>query len=177
MDDQKLEETAFTALAVMEEAAKVTKEIQRSAEDAARNFPARVEDSVKAIIREILTESARGASAGLQEASAGAKAASVALRNSGLLIAAALVAGAIVIGGSGWAVTNYMILHQKEELADLRQRVSDERSTLEELQAKTWRLELAKYGDGTRSIILPRGVKVERTGTVKDGREAIVIKH
>ena len=119
MDDQKLEETAFTALAVMEEAARVTKEIQRSAEDAARNFPARVEDSVKAIIREILTESARGASAGLQEASAGAKAASVALRNSGLLIAVALVAGAIVIGGSGWAVTNYMILHQKEELADL----------------------------------------------------------
>lgn len=45
-----------------------------------------------------------------------------------------------------------------------------------ELQAKTWRLELAKYGDGTRGSILLRGVKVERTETVKDGREVLVIK-
>lgn len=44
-----------------------------------------------------------------------------------------------------------------------------------ELEGKTWRLKLAHWED-ERGIILPRGVKVDRTGPLKDGREAIVIK-
>lgn len=62
------------------------------------------------------------------------------------------------------------------ELAELKAAIVVEQRILGELQGKTWGLELVTYGDGTRGIVLPRGVKVDRTGAVQDGRTAIVIK-
>ena len=57
----------------------------------------------------------------------------------------------------------------------LRGEIAEMEQAAAELEGKTWRLKLAHWED-ERGIILPRGVKVDRTGPLKDGREAIVIK-
>ncbi|MDR1922480.1 MAG: hypothetical protein LBS31_12195 [Candidatus Adiutrix sp.] len=44
-----------------------------------------------------------------------------------------------------------------------------ERAALVRLQSETWRLELIDYQDGTRGIILPKGLKVDRTGALQGG--------
>jgi hypothetical protein len=62
------------------------------------------------------------------------------------------------------------------ELIDLKGQTEAERVTLNKLQSKTWRLELVNYSNGTRAIILPKGVKVDGTGTLVDGRAAVSVK-
>lgn len=57
----------------------------------------------------------------------------------------------------------------------LRAEITEMEQTAAELTGKTWGLTLMQW-DNERGIILPRGVKVDRTGSLKDGREAIVIK-
>lgn len=150
--------------------------LQGAAEDTLKRLPDAARRTFEDVARVILTEAAQKASEGLLEASEGARKASAVLRSTGLLQGLFLLGVAIVTGGVGWGVGSYLVSSQKEELADLRQQVAAEKSTLETLQEKSWRLELVNYGDGTRGIILPRGVKVDRTGTLKDGRDAIVIK-
>ena len=61
------------------------------------------------------------------------------------------------------------------ELESLKASIQSEKATLEKLKEKTWRLELKDWGKDGRGIILPKGVKVDRTGPLKYGREAIVI--
>ena len=57
----------------------------------------------------------------------------------------------------------------------LRAEITEMEQTAAGLTGKTWGLTLMQW-DNERGIILPRGVKVDRTGPLKDGREAIVIK-
>lgn len=83
--------------------------------------------------------------------------------------------GAIVCGTSiafiGWSTESL-----REERAAMKAAIHAEEAMLTELQSQTWGLELVSYGDGTRGILLPKGTKIDRTGTIKDGREAVVIK-
>lgn len=150
--------------------------LQATAEDALKKFPEAARETIGVVARDSVAKVAREASEGLLEASREAKEASATLRSTGVLVAVFLLGVAIVIGGAGWGVGSYLISSRKEELADLRQQITAEKSTLEALHGKSWRLDLTNYGDGTRGIILPHGVKVDRTGTLKDGRDAIVIK-
>jgi len=174
MDDDKLEQTAFTALAVMEEAAKVTKEIQHSAEDALQRLPEAARSSIEGVAREIIVKAVQEASRGLLEASGGARAASASLIRSGAINAIYLLGVALVIGAIAFFGANLFISHQLEEIATLRQQVAEEESNLKALKSKSWNLELKTYNDG-RGIILPKGVKVEKSGSLKDGRSIILI--
>ena len=63
------------------------------------------------------------------------------------------------------------------ELETLRAEISTMEKTAAELAGKTWRLELATWKE-ERGIILPKGVKVDRTAplTDKSGRIAIILK-
>ena len=174
MDDQKLEQAAFTALAVMEEAAKVTKEIQRSAEDALQRLPDAARSSIEGVAREILVEATQEASRGLLEASRETAAASAALIRSGAINAIYLLGVALVIGAIAFFGANLFISHKLEEIATLRQQVAEEESNLKTIKSKSWNLELKTYNDG-RGIILPKGVKVEKSGPLNDGRVVIFI--
>jgi hypothetical protein len=176
MDDQKLEETAFTALAVMEEAAKVTKEIQRSAEDALTRLPEAARRTFETVARETFAETAQKASEGLLEASSEAKASASALRRTGLMQGVFLLAVGVVIIGALYFVAQMLFDSRVTELAELKAAIRAEEGTLAELRSKTWGLELVNYGDGTRGILLPKGIKIDRTGAMQDGRAAIVIK-
>ena len=116
------------------------------------------------------------AAKGLKEAAGEAQASSAVLRRTGLMQGVFLLAVALVVGGVGFAVMGFIGKSKLAELAELKATIREERTTLSELQAETWGLILVHYDDGTRGIILPKGVKVERTGALKDGRGAIIIK-
>lgn len=89
--------------------------------------------------------------------------------------------GAIVCGASaafiGWSTSSLRdeAAELRSTIAALKRNVAEEQKTLQKLVGKTWRLELVKWDD-ERGIILPKGVKFVRSGQIKDGREAIVIK-
>lgn len=98
------------------------------------------------------------------------------IRSTGLLgalfvLAVAVVVSAIAVAGVWWGTSSL-----RSEAADLKAAIRAEQATLAELQGKTWGLELVDYGKEGRGIILPKGVKVDRTGAVQDGRIGIVIK-
>lgn len=98
------------------------------------------------------------------------------MRRTGFLQGAFLLAVALVIIGTTYAVGSFLVKSRVDELAELKVQVTAERATLDELRSKTWGLELVNYGDGTRGIILPKGVKVDRTGSMPDGRAAVVVR-
>jgi hypothetical protein len=75
----------------------------------------------------------------------------------------------LIIGLLYFVVMPVFIRGYAEDLADIKTQVKAERAALVRLQSETWRLELIDYQDGTRGIILPKGVKVERTGALQDG--------
>lgn len=77
----------------------------------------------------------------------------------------------------GWSTSSLRdeAAELRSTIAALKRNVAEEQKTLQKLVGKTWRLELVKWDD-ERGIILPKGVKFVRSGQIKDGREAIVIK-
>ena len=117
------------------------------------------------------------ANRGLVGASAEAQATCKLMKRTWLFQAVFLLAVALVLAGAFFAGMNWLISGRIGELAELKTAITAEQSKLDELQSKTWGLELVNYGDGTRGIVLPKGIKVERTGTLeKSGQAAIVIK-
>lgn len=104
------------------------------------------------------------------------------IRSTGLQMALIMLGvGVIVCGASvvfiGWSTSSLRdeAAELRSTIAALKRDVAEEQKTLQELVGKTWRLELVKWDD-ERGIILPKGVKIVRSGPIKDGREAIVIK-
>lgn len=117
-----------------------------------------------------------GAATGLKEASDEAKGTGEYLRRTGVLLGVFLLAVAVVIAGGVFGVMHLVGKSRMNELDELKAAIQTEQATLAELQTKTWGLELVQYKDGTRGIILPKGIKIDRTGAMLDGRAAVVIK-
>lgn len=170
------EDKIFGLIAQAEDIQKYAVALQRSAQDAVKTLPDASRGAVRDAAREFITEAAEKASRSLLDASNEARATSAALRRTGLLQGVFLLAVALVIIGATYAAGSLLVKSRVEELAELKAQVTAERSTLDELRSKTWGLELVNYGDGTRGIVLPKGIKVDRTGAVQDGRAAVVIK-
>jgi len=171
-DDDKL----YGLIAQAEDIQKHAVALQRATQEAVKGLPEGYREAVRGAAREILTEAAENASMALLSACNEAKASSAALRRTGLMQGVFLLAVALVLAGAIFAGMNWLILGRIDELAELKTTITAEQSKLAELQSKTWGLELVNYGDGTRGIILPKGIKVERTGAVPDGRTGIVIR-
>lgn len=135
--------------------------------------------------REILQEATgiavdglKDSAAGLQEAAAEGRASAKVIRNTGLLLGVALLAIAVIIIGLTYSViAPALVRSYAGDLADVKAELVTERAALARLQSENWRLELVEYQDGTRGIILPKGVKYSYNGPLKDGsgRVAIVI--
>lgn len=116
-----------------------------------------------------------GAATELKEVSEEAKSTGEYMRRTGVILGLFLLTVAIVLAGGVFGVMHLVGKSRMNELAELKAAIRAEQSTLAELQSKTWGLELVQYQDG-RGIILPKGIKIDRTGTVPDGRSAVVIK-
>lgn len=98
------------------------------------------------------------------------------IRSTGLLgalfvMGVGVVASSVAVAGIWWGTSQL-----RDEAAELRASIAALKATAVQLEGKTWNLELVDYGKEGRGIILPKGVKVDRTGAVQDGRIGIVIK-
>ncbi len=170
------ENKIFGLIAQAEDIQKHAVALQRAAQDAIKTLPDASRAAVRDAAKEFITEGAEKASRGLLDASNEAKATSAALRRTGLMQGVFLLAVAMVVIGAAYVAGNLLVKSRVDELAELKTQIEAERDTLAELRSKTWGLELVKYDDGSRGIILPKGVKVDRTGAVQDGRIGVVIR-
>ena len=94
-----------------------------------------------------------------------------------VIVAAVIVALGVVVGVGVSAYIQHDVGSLRAEADALRAEISSMEKNAAELAGKTWRLELVTWKDEReRGIILPKGVKFVRSGPLKDGREAIVIK-
>jgi hypothetical protein len=172
----KDEDKIFGLIAQAEDIQAHAVKLQQAAQEAVKTLPDATREAVRVQAREIITEASKNASEGLLRASNEAQAVGAIMRRAWLLHGVFLLAVAGVIAGVSTFAVNYLLKSRINELAELKAAIVVEQRILGELQGKTWGLELVTYGDGTRGIVLPRGVKVDRTGAVQDGRTAIVIK-
>lgn len=102
---------------------------------------------------------------------AGQKIRSTGLLGALFLLAVGVVVAAVAVAGIWWGTSRL-----RDEAAELKASIIAMEATAVQLEGKTWGLELVDYGKEGRGILLPKGVKVDRTGNVPDGRAAIVIK-
>lgn len=155
---------------------------QNELRNAARYLPEALKSEIRREMNNSLGDEAKTALRALQAATEAAKENSAAMKSTTqkawLVHIAALIGAAVVVGMVGYAVTGITLKNRLAELDELKSQIVAEKSTLVQLQSETWKLELVKYQDGSRGIILPKGVTVDRTGalTDKSGRIGIVIK-
>ena len=176
------EEKIFGLIAHAEDIQKHAVALQRAAQDAVKTLPEASRAAIRDVAREIIDQETKGASRGLQDAAREAKlaaeegrASAATLKNVGFFHGAFLLVAALVIIVVVHIVFQWLYKSRVAELVELANQVASERATLAELRSATWQLELVEWG-GERGIILPKGVKFVRSGQLKDGRDAIVIK-
>ncbi|MGL4334435.1 MAG: hypothetical protein ACRCSC_05160 [Lactococcus garvieae] len=116
-----------------------------------------------------------GATMGLVETSEKAKSTAEFLMRTSFFVAVLILATAMAVGGAFFGVGNLLIKSRVNELEELKYAIQVEEASLRELQSETWKLELVRYEDGRRAIILPSGININHTGSV-DGRIAIVLR-
>ncbi len=170
------EDKIFGLIAQAEDIQKHAVALQRAAQEAIKTLPDASRTAIRDAAKEFITEGAEKASRGLLDASNEARDTSAALRRTGLMQGVFLLAVALVAIGAAYVAGGFLAKSRLNELAELKAQITQEQATLAELRSKTWGLELVNYGDGTRGVLLPKGVKVDRTGNVSDGRAAVVIK-
>lgn len=130
-----------------------------------------------------VADSLEAATKSLQSAADEGRASAKAIRHTGLLLSATLLAIAVVIIGlTYFVIAPALVRSYADDLADVKAELAEERATLAAMRSETWGLELNTYRDGTRAIVLPKGVKYIRNGEMEDakgkknGRIGILIK-
>lgn len=134
-------------------------------------------NAVQSCLNENLQEtktSLKEATLRLVEVSKSARETSVFLKRTGLMQGSFLVMLTLALIGIGFGLMQFLGQSKLQELAEVKALIQTEQANLNELKSKNWGLELRQNGD-ERAVILPKGVKILRSGKIKDGREAIVI--
>jgi hypothetical protein len=103
-----------------------------------------------------------------------AEASGLFLVGKGVIFIIALVLAVFAVVGGIWNIGGWLIKNQKNEWAELREKIQQDQVTQAALD--TWGVRLQTFNDGTKGIILPHGTKLVRKGEVDDGREAIIIQ-
>lgn len=177
------EERLFTLMTHAEDLQRVAQSSLQEVGKAVQRMETGTGNAILSVVRAGIDETMQetktgltGAATGLKEASDEAKSTGEYLRRTGVILGVFLLAVAVVIAGGLFGVMHLVGKSRMNELAELKAAIQTEQATLDELQTKTWGLELVQYKDGTRGIILPKGIKISHTGTVANGREAVVIK-
>jgi len=96
------------------------------------------------------------------------------LRRASYYALIAVVVACLVFMGATWAVTRWKTEGRRAEAAELEKRIAAMSTTAEILESKTGGgVELVRFDNGTRGVILPAGSQIIRTVKMPDGREAI----
>ncbi len=109
---------------------------------------------------------------------AGQKIRSTTLLGALFVLAVGVVVSSVAVAGVWWGTSSLRdeAAELRSTIGTLKQYVAVEQRTLQELEGKTWRLELVQYREGGRGIILPKGLKFERAATLENGKTALIIK-
>ena len=170
------EDKIFGLIAQAEDIQKHAVTLQRAAQEVLKTLPDASKSAIREAARESIVQGAEEASRSLWDASSAAEATASTLRRTGIFQCVFLVAVAIVVAGIGYGVSSWIFRSRGDDLAELKTQIVQEQATLDALRSKTWGLELVDYKDGTRGIVLPKNVKIDRTGDMPDGRAAVVIR-
>lgn len=156
-------------VAQAEEAQKQAVELQRAFKKALADLP----EAAIAAVEKIIVESAADATKELLAASAAAKKSVKALGREWILQGAFLLGVTVVIAVGLHFAVDYVLGGRIEKLAQIDWEIKEKEADLAKI--KTWGIKLEAFNDGTRGIVLPKGVKVDRTGPMKDGSGQIGI--
>lgn len=177
------EERLFTLMTHAEDLQRVAQSSLQEVGKAIQRMETGTGNAILSVIRTGIDETMQETKTGLTEAAMGLKKVSEEakgtrehLRRTGLILGVFLVTMAFVVGSVGFAIMNTISKTQLAEMDKIKAAILAEQSTLDELQSKTWGIKLTQYEDGTRSIIMPKGTKIDRIATTNDGRSAAVIK-
>ena len=94
------------------------------------------------------------------------------IRSTGLQMALILLAIAVVVCGASVGFIGWSTDSLREEQAALKTAIQAEKATLAEMQSKTWGIKLTIFHDGTKGIVLPKGIKYDRHGKIEGGQYA-----
>lgn len=193
MTDQATKDAVFGALAVMEEAQKVTEGLNQTADKALRSIPGAVakgvEEGIKAGISgsmdtlydaqastlEAIQKAAQKAVRDAQGAVAGFGEAEARTRRLWALMASTMLGLGLVIAAGTWGAVTLTTSKAREEVAMIDERIRAGRAALANIESKTFGLEL-EQSNGVRWVILPDGAKMGSVGEATRGRVAISIK-
>lgn len=196
MKSMSVEEKAFMVLAASEEAQERVEVILGKLETLAKTLPGACESQiknttmfyidlhmkeslggVKDAFRNVETASGR-LKEELTESTLWAKKNRNILRFQGFWQIMQMTIAVILILGVVFAISDITLKNRFATLQELRGQIAIEQKTLKQLKSETWGLTLTTFEDGSRGIILPKGVAIDRTGALMDksGRIGIVIK-
>ena len=111
------------------------------------------------------------------EAAERAETATAALRRSLKICTFAVAVACMLIPLATWVVATWQVGELERRAATLRAEIEALTPTADALKTETGGgVELVRYDDGTRGVILPPGATIQRTGQTRDGRQAVVYK-
>lgn len=153
-------------VAQAEEAQKQLVELQQAFKKAMAGLPEAAKDAVE--------KSTASATKELLAASVAAKKSVKALGREWILQSAFLLGVAVVIAVGLHFAVDSVLGSRIEKLAEMDWEIKEKEANLARI--RTWGIKLDTFNNGTRGIILPKGVKVGRTGPMNDGSGQIGIE-
>lgn len=176
------EKALYGLMAVVEEAAKTSQEIQRRAAQSLADLPESITKETAAKVNSVAEDALsriEKAVESLQGIENRAKAINSSWRRTGGVVALIALCLGLIVGVAVWLYTETTLNREREiwaaELNAHKAAVAKEKAKLDELRSKTWGVELMTPKNEARYIILPKGMKVDTSKKTRDGRIAIIL--
>ena len=94
------------------------------------------------------------------------------IRSTGLQMALIMLGISVLICGLTLKIFLWSTESLRKERDILKAEIQAEEATLADMQSKTWGIRLTIFNDGTKGIVLPKGIKYDRHGKIEGGQYA-----
>ena len=94
------------------------------------------------------------------------------IRSTGLQMALIMLGISVLICGLTLKIFLWSTESLRKERDILKAEIQAEEATLADMQSKTWGIRLTIFKDGTKGIVLPKGIKYDRHGKIEGGQYA-----
>ena len=159
---------------LQQETAQEVKKVVDAARDILESLPkittTMIRDTIQQSAGNIFSPIAQNVSTDILETAKTVENASIRLGHTWLSQGLFLAAVVLALMGVMYFGSENLIKSRIAELSDLKTQIEIERGTLDELQKRTWGIEL-KIVNNRRWIILPKGVDFDESGNTNDGSD------